>query len=150
MKLTLKEYHIKKTKAYLKENSLILFFSGINKNSNDWIYTEQRLKTMNFNYYKVLNSTTSKTLKNSIYNNFKAIIHGPTFMMKPADKKTFSISLVLKNFEDLSFVMLCLKLNNKIYSTEQSKDVYSLNYYESKLLFSQYIETNLKVIFLSK
>jgi hypothetical protein len=69
MKFTTKEYKITKTKSYIQTSNLFFFFNGINRNSNDWIIIEQKLKNINFEYYKIFNKTSKKTLENSIYKN---------------------------------------------------------------------------------
>jgi hypothetical protein len=55
----------------------------------------------------------------------------------------------IDNFELLLFTLLAIKLNNKVYSTSQVKNTFSLNYKDNKLLFYQFGLTNMK-IFLKK
>jgi hypothetical protein len=145
MKFNLKNYKTAKTKKYIKVTNLFFFFSGVNRNSNDWIMTEQDLKKINFSYYKVFNKTATKTLKNSIYNNIKPIINGITFFIKPASiPKQLTKEVILDNFEPLLFMILAVKFNNKIYSITQLKKTNSLDYYENKLLICQFGTTQLK------
>jgi hypothetical protein len=145
MKFTLKSYKTSKTKKYLKTSNLFFFFSGVNRNSDDWVAAEQGLKNINFSYYKVFNKTASKTLKGSIYNNITPIINGITFFVKPTKtSKQLSKEIVLNHFEPLLFVILAIKFNNKIYSVANLKSMNSLNYYENKLVMYQFGITNLK------
>jgi hypothetical protein len=145
MKFNLKNYKTAKTKKYIKVTNLFFFFSGVNRNSDDWIMTEQDLKKINFSYYKVFNKTATKTLKNSIYNNIKPIINGITFFIKPASiPKQLTKEVILDNFEPLLFMILAVKFNNKIYSITQLKKTNSLDYYENKLLICQFGTTQLK------
>jgi hypothetical protein len=146
VKFTLKRYKTSKTEKYLRTNSLFFFFSGVNRNSDDWIVAEQGLKDINFSYYKVFNKTASKTLKGSIYNNITPVINGITFFIKPSlTSKTLSKEVVLTNFKPLLFLILAVKFNNKIYSVAQLKSMNSLNYCENKLLMYQFGITNLKL-----
>lgn len=145
MKFTLKSYKTSKTEKYLKTNNFF-FFSGVNRNSDDWIIAEQGLKDINFSYYKVFNKTASKTLKNSVYNNVTPIINGITFFIKPSlTSKTLSKGVILTNFKPLLFLILAIKFNNKVYSVTQLKNMHSLNYRENKLLTYQFGITNLKL-----
>jgi len=148
MKFTFKEYKTLKTKKYLKDNKLFFFFNGINQNSRNWIKTEQGLKNINFNYYKIFNKTSTKIFENSIFQNSKPIISGITFFIKPSENNSLVSKKNLLNLD--MFIFLGLKMNNKIYSPNQIKQIYSLNYYDSKLLLYQFTLTTIKSNFLIK
>jgi hypothetical protein len=143
MEFTSKNYKIIKTKNYIKKNNLFFFFGGVNRNSNDWILVEQDLKNIHFNYYKIFNRTTKKTLSNSIYKIIKPAINGITFLIKPKTKQ-MSKQVLMASFEPLLFNMLAIKLNNKIYQITQLKNNYSLIYKDNKILTFQFGVTNLK------
>jgi hypothetical protein len=99
-----KRYKIIKTKNYLKNNNLFLFFSGINQNSTDWIKIEQKLKNLNLNYYKIFNRTSTQILKNSIFINTEPTINGITFFIKPANSNTTISKKKISNIETLFFL----------------------------------------------
>lgn len=145
MELNSKEYNTLKTRNYLKVTELIFFFNGVTKKASEWIKTEQSLKSMNFNYYKVLNKTTKYTLKNSLLNNASPLVNGTTFFIKPIKSKQLSKQALLSKMEPLQFTLLGIKLNNKIYSANIIKLTNLLNYLENKLSFYQFNNTNLKV-----
>ena len=142
MKFTSKDYKILKVKTYLKTNTLFFFFSGINQNSSNWIKTEQELKNINLNYYKVFNKTSTKTFKNSIYKNTEPTITSNTFFIKPTTNKKLLTKKRLLNIE--TFVFLAIKINNKVYSLNQLKYINSFKYYENILLLYQFGITNIK------
>jgi len=142
MKFTSKYYKTTKTKNYLKTNNLFFFFSGINQNSSNWIKTEQGLKNINFDYYKVFNKISTKAFKNSIYKNIEPTINSTTFFIKPTFNNVSLSKKVLLNLEP--FVFLTAKMNNKIYSFEQIKHVNSLDYQSNKLLLYQFCVTGIK------
>lgn len=147
MKFTAKEYNIKKTKKYFHSNNLFIFFNGVNLNSNDWILIEQKLKKINFAYYKIFNKTSKKTLQTSIHLNITALINGITFLLKPiSHSKELTKETLLNNFEPLMFTFLSVKLNNKMYSKDQFKNIFSFNYKENKLLFFQFGIANMKLL----
>lgn len=148
MKITTKEYTIIKTKNYIKKNRLFFFFNGINRNSNDLVLVEQNLQKINLNCYKVYNKTSKKTLSTSVYFNMSALINGITFLLKPiSSKKEISKRKLIVDFDLLNYTLLAFNLNNRIYSKTQLKNVVSLNYKESKLLFFQFSVTNLKTVY---
>lgn len=145
MRLSVKDYKILKIRKYFKTNHLFFFVNGISRDSLDWLLTEQGLKTIEFNYYKVLNRTTIKTLNISIYTNLKFIIKGSTFLIKPELNKHFSKQTLFNTFNHLFFTLLIIKFNSKIYPASSLKNTYSLEYKETKLLFYQFNLTHLKV-----
>ena len=106
MKLSVKDYKIVKIKTYFKANHLFFFFNVIIRNSLDWLLIEQGLKTVGFNYYKVLNRTTIKTFNTSIYANNKSAITGSTFLIKPKPKKYFLKQAILNTFNQFFFELL--------------------------------------------
>ena len=146
MKFSAKDYATSKTKKYIKTNSLFFFFHGVNQNYKDWLITEQNLKSINFSYYKVFNKKTNEALKNSIFKTIQSIIKSITFLIKPIYKcKQISKKTLLNNFEPLLFVMLIIKLNNKIYKINQIKTINSFNYDKNKLILFQFNVSNSKI-----
>jgi hypothetical protein len=151
MQFTSKEYKILKTKNYIKENKIFFFFNSINRNSNDSIIVEQNLKKLNFDSYKIYNKTSKKTLKASTYKNSTELVNSITLLIKPMFTN-FEIkkSTLLQSFEPLLFSLLAIKVNNKIYSKNQLKEIFLLNYKDIKLLFFQFGITNSKLNFKTK
>lgn len=145
MKFDAKSYKINKTKNYIKTNNILFFFNGVNKNSKDWIHTEQNLKKINFKFYKVFNKTTKKTLNDSIYNKISSTVNGITFFIKPeTNTKNLLKTTITKDLRLLLFILLAIKLNNKLYSASQLSKSNSLNYLDNKLLMYQFGVVHLK------
>jgi len=145
VKFTAKNYKINKAKNYIKTNNILFFFNGVNKNSNDWIHTEQNLKKINFQYYKVFNKTTQKTLSNSIYNKTNNTVNGITFFIKPeTTTKNLLKNNIVKDLKLLLFILLAVKLNNKLYSATQLNKNNSFHYADNKLLMYQFGIVHLK------
>lgn len=142
MKLKPKDYKKTKTENYLKTNNLFFFFSGINQESKHWIKTEQELKSINFNYHKIFNKTSTKTFKNSIYKNVNPTINSTTFFIEPKFSNVLLSKKILLNLE--TFIFLAIKMNNKIYSFDQIKQINSLDYCNNKLMLYQFCLTNIK------
>jgi len=146
MEITSKKYNEIKTKNYIKTN-LFFLFNGLNRNSNDWILIEQNLKKINFKYYKIFNKISKLSIKKSIYRNYTITLNGITFIILPIKINKQLKHIELNKLELLLFNLLAIKVNNKIYSSIQLKDLNCLNYYENKLLLYQYGVTNLKFNF---
>ena len=145
MKFTAKNYKINKAKNYIKTSNILFFFNGVNKNSNDWIHTEQNLKKINFQYYKVFNKTTKKTFSDSIYNKANNTINGITYFIKPeTTTKNLLKNTIVKDLKLLLFILLAVKLNNKLYSANQLNKNNSFNYVDNKLLKYQFGIVHLK------
>lgn len=146
MYLYSKQYKLLKTKQYLKNNKLIFFFYSINRKSSEWMLVEQNLKKLKFNYYKVFNQTTKKTLNNSIYKNITFVIKGVTFLIKPIDNKTEITKQIITFQLKLSlFTLFTINLNNKIYAINHLKNTFCLNYKNNSLLFYHFKLTVLKM-----
>jgi hypothetical protein len=146
MKLNSKVYKTNKTKNIIKTKSLFFFFNGTNRNAADWITTEREIKNIYFQYYKIFNKIASKIFYNSTFRNFKSVINGITFFIRPSSKNiVIKKHILLNNFESLLFKLTAIKLNNKIYSVKQLNKTYSINYKDSKLLLYQFGIVNLKM-----
>lgn len=147
MDLTTKKFKIEKTKNLIKHNNLFIFLNGINRNSNDWILIEQELEKINFNYYKIFNKTSKKTLNNSIFLNTSSLINSMTFLLKPlVAEQEINKNILLNKIETLIFSLLAVKVNNKIYSKTKLKNLVTLNYKNNKLLLYKFLISNTKVI----
>lgn len=148
MEFSSKEYHIKKTRDYVTKKNLFFFFNGVNKKSNDWINVEQELQKLSFSYYKILNKISKKTLNESIYLNVSSLINSVTFIIQPerTGGKEITKQMLLKSFEPLGFILLAVKVNNKVYSNKQLLDILSFKYEENKLFFFQFSVTNIKIV----
>ena len=143
MRLNFKNYKIIKTRDYIKKENIYFFFNGISKNSNNWIVTEQSLKTVNFNYYKIFNQMSRKILNKSIYKTIKWIVNSLTFLIKTKVNKLFKQALIT-NLKSILFNLLAIKINNKIYQIIQLKKNYSLAYQNNKRLVFQFKITSLR------
>lgn len=144
MKFNLKEYQNKKIKQYLKSNSLILFSINANQNSQRWVDIEQELQKLKYNYYKSYNNTTKKIIKYSICMNVANIIASTFFFLKPVTSKTRVDNKIFQLLNTNLFTLLAIKLNNKIYTIAQSKNIISLNYRKKASILYQFLFTSMK------
>lgn len=126
MEFELKTYKVLKIKYYLKKNKLFFFYITTSLDLQNWLPVEQTLKKSSLNYYRLSNTLAIKTIKASIYINFKHFIHSLTMLVNPRP----TTPLKLKNLVNLEKVLtlLSIKLNNKIYSISQLENLIFLNY----------------------
>ena len=131
-------------KKYFKNNNFFFLFHSAKLNLNQWTITEQNLKKLKLNYYKTLNGTTLKTLKNSIFRNVSSVISSFVVFIDPKFKTTeFDLDLLTKTLKS-SFSLISLKLNNKIYSPAQLKGVKSLSYKKNMFNLHKSLDRHLK------
>jgi hypothetical protein len=148
MDFNLKKYRILKTKKQLKNSELIFIFHSAKIKANKWITVEKQLKKLKLKYNQIYNKTTAKTLKNSIYKNMNQLISSVILLVTTAYKSTHvNIKVLNKELESL-FVLLFLKLNNKIYTQTQFKKLDSLSYKQTVLKFNTSLEKCLKTSYI--
>ena len=144
MDFNLKKYRVLKVKKELKKSELILFFNSAKIKSNKWIAIEKQLKKLKLKYHQIFNNTTLKTIENSIYTNINRIVSGIILLIKPVYKSTTIELKSLKKDLGPLYVLLFLKLNNKIYNTAQLKNLNSLTYKKTVFNFHSNLEKCLK------
>src|SRR5210317_1420194 len=142
MDFSLKTYRRLKIKYYLKTINFFFFFHGASLNNESWIKTEQTLVRNKLKYYRVFNTLMIRTLKCSIFKNLITLLHGPIVLIN-----TDNVELTLKKLKNINPLinLLCLKLNNKIYSRKQIKHIKKLSYIENVSIFHKSMKTLIKM-----
>lgn len=142
MDFSLKTYRRLKIKYYLKTINFFFFFHGASLNNESWIKTEQTLVSNKLKYYRVFNTLMIRTLKCSIFKNLTTLLHGPIVLIN-----TDNVELTLKKLKNINPLinLLCLKLNNKIYSRKQIKNIKKLSYIENVSIFHKSMKTLIKM-----
>lgn len=148
MDFNLKNYQIVKLKKYFKNNDFFLVFQSAKLSLTKWAHTEQNLKKLKLNYYKPLNRTTVKALQSSVYKNFSSVIGGFILLIN-TDSKVSKLNLesIIKNLRP-SFSLVSVKLNNKIYSLLQLKDLKDLSYKKNVFNLHRTLDKHLKTTYL--
>jgi len=139
-----KNYQRIKIKNCLKAYSLLIITNGINQDYKNQTLTKQEFKKLKITYYKIYNKLTTKILKNSKFKNITQLIYSPIFFILPK-QNDFNIS-ILNYLETLLFLIVGIKLNQKIYSSVQIKNLKSLNYKNEITILYQFLLINLKLI----
>lgn len=124
----LKKYRVLKIKNSFKNSNLLFFYNSSKIESNKWMLKEQQLKKAKLKYNQIYNGTAMKTINNSIYSNLNQIISNVIVFTKPAFKSSVLQLKTTKNSLEPSFILLFLKLNNKIYTLPQFKNIFVFNY----------------------
>lgn len=142
-----RDYQFLKIKQHLK-NKFLLFSNGANKTSQDWLVVEQTLSNANLKYYKIYNKIASKVLKNSIYKNIGQMIKGTFFFLKLSETSLqLNKQKLFDSLKSVLFTLLSIKLNNKVYSITQIKNIKSLKYKNNMALLYQFFLVNLKYVY---
>ena len=139
-----KNYQNLKIKHYIKKSSLLLLANSIHRNSKNQVIVKQELKKLKLNYYKTYNKLTIKIFKNSSYKNITKLIYSPVFFLI-SKQKHVNLSTI-KYLENVSFSILGIKLNKKIYSITQIRNLQSYNYNNGISVLYQFLSINLKKI----
>lgn len=142
----IKTYKTKKTKNYIKKNRLVFFFNGVNKKHTKWVKTEQILKSINLNYFKIFNNALLIGIKTSIYCNINSSISNSIILIRTNQPENNLLKrIIFDKLETLMFLIITIKLNNKIYSKIQLKQITNLNYYDNTLILFRFFNVNLKI-----
>lgn len=98
-------------------------------------------------YYKIINKIILKRFKNSIYKNFDALIGGVILIVAPNTKQLEQFKNI-KNTLQINFRLLCLKLNNKIYSINEIKTFSDFSYKKNIFFLYQSLEKYSKISYI--
>lgn len=143
-----KDYQSVKLKKLFKTNDFFFLFHSAKLDLNQWVQTEQNLKKLKLRYSKILNGTTLKLFKSSIYQNLSSVICGFILFIHPCFKTTkLGLNPIKKNLKP-SFELIAVKLDNKIYSTSQLKGLNSLSYRTNVLNLYKSFDRHLKTSYL--
>ena len=145
MDYNLKKYQILKLKKYFKNNNFFFILHSSKINSKEWIQIEQKIKKLKLKYYKIFNGTASKIIDNSIYANYTQVISSLIVFIKPTFKSTeIKLKILEKELKSL-FILLSVKLNNKIYFISQVSSINSFSYKQNVFDLYKVLEKSLKV-----
>ncbi len=154
MQFNFKNHQASKTKKYIVKNNIILFSNGANQSSSNWRLTEQELYKLNLNYHKIYNNAAIKVIKNTIFKNSQQIVNSTFFFLTLKQNNSIKLllnkSLIFKSLQNIKFTLCSMKLNDKIYSIPQLKNIYSLKYNISIKMLYQFLVTNLKLSYTFK
>lgn len=131
-------------KHYLKAVNFFFFFQGTSVDSENWIKIEQGFANYELRYYRILNKLMSNTLKSSIFKNLVVLIHGPIILLSSENNNA---KLTFKELESINPLinLLGVRLNNKIYSKKQIKNLKKMSYSDNICIFHKSMKTLTKL-----
>ena len=144
MDFNLKTYKCFKIKYYLREINFFFFFQGTSVDNESWVKIEQSFVNHELKYYRILNKLMINTLKSSILKNVIVLIHGPIILLNNDNNNT---KLTFKELENINPLinLLGFRLNNKIYSKKQIKNLRKMSYLENIYTFHKCMKTFTKL-----
>lgn len=150
MKYNQKQYQIRKTQKYLKNSDFFFIYHSIKLNSKESVKIEQTLKKLKLKQYKILNGIASKTFTTSVFKNYSKLVCGLIIFIKP---EYFESQLLLndlkKELKNL-FLMLSIKLNNKIYFVCQISKIKTLSFKQNIFNLYAVLEKSTKTAYILK
>ena len=138
VKFTIKTYKLSKIKKHFKKSHFFFLYNTITPKNN--IKTTQELKKLDLKYYKLYNTLTRQTLKNSIYQNYQPLINGLVMLVLP--RTTINLN-TLAHLNDI-VTLTGIKINNKIYSTKQINPFIKFEYVKDYTNLVKTIKSSLK------
>jgi hypothetical protein len=143
MNKNLKIHKLKKTELTLKQKDFIFFFQTTNLTSTDKLKIEQEFYKKNVGSYKTHNNSTKIVLQNSIFLNFSGLINSSSCLNFYNNKFIDNNFRNSSNFNSI-MILTAVKINKKIYSTNQLKKLLTINYLKNITLFNKTLKKIVK------
>lgn len=144
MDFDFKSYQIIRCKKYFKRVGCFLILHSSKYDSSKWMRTEQELKKLRLTYYKPLNKAIVWSLNSSIYKNFGSVFSSFVLLISFTYKTTNqNFQQILKELKP-AFVIVGLKLNNRIYSPAQLKGFKEFSYKKNMFNLHRVLDKSLK------
>jgi len=145
MKIALKESKVKKLKKILNTNIFFIICNTSSITSDKFLKLTQGLIKLNLYCYKVNNKLLKRVYKDSIFKNYANSING-SFMLilVKQDCITSNYIVISKELKKYKIEPLGVYFNYKLYSINQLKKLFYLNYERNMELFHISLKTLLK------
>jgi len=144
MKLNFKNFNKNKIINFFKNKPFFFIYQNTNTNCVKWTKTEQKFSKLKLNSSKFKNNLVVLFLNKSIFKNLTPVVNGPIILLDfKQDNKVDLSANQIENLDNL-FFFLSLKLNNKLYSRSQIKNLSTLNYKQNVKIFSNSLKNVLK------
>ena len=145
MKLTLKNYKLKKIKLLIKKKNLLIFCNFIN--TKEFEKLKQKMSKKKLNFFKINSSLMCYLLKNSIYLNLKNLNVGSIMILHFDILKRFS-ELLLDLYNNKLYFFCCV-FNKKLYTLKLFLYLNTLKFVLNIELLYFYLKNYISVTFLS-
>ena len=139
-----KHYKLKLMEYYIKKKRLFFLFDTTDLNNETCLEVEQTFKKSGLKFYKFNNTVVKLLLKKTILKNLKSVINGPLKLVYFKSKKK---KIKITNFQQsrYNFQLYLIKLNHKIYSKLQLKNLNFFNYKTNLFLLKKSLQKSLFV-----
>ena len=150
VKITPKNYHVKKLKILFKEFPLIFIYQTQNIKNKDWVFLGQKLKQSKINQYQVPKSAIIKMFRSSIYKNFDvSMCSNIVIISLNKDVKSAQLEPLIEKL-NTSSVCVAVKLNNQIYTALMIRNIKLISYKQAMLSFVSVLTKYLKTPYIWK
>jgi hypothetical protein len=143
VEFTNRDYQMIKTKNLLTHNKICFFFQNSTEKAYTWLTTEQTVNELNFKYYKVNTLAGRRVFSNSKHRLKKLLISGTTAIVKQHNVYLNYTKFTNEKIAD-TFILIAIKINNTIVSTEQFKSLNICYYTLMMLTIYNYLIANIK------
>lgn len=148
MDFNFKSSKIRKINKFLKKNKSFLLYHATKLDLSLWIKLEQKLKKLKLKYLKIKNSIMTIVFKNSIFKHLNFIFSSFILIIYlNLNESKLKILLIEELFKPL-FILLSIKVQNKMRSIFQLKTINIFSYKNNMLIFQNLLEINLKKIYI--
>lgn len=147
MDFNLKNYKTIKLKTRFTKPKLLILFNSSKPNFKNWAGVEKKLIKLKFECYQIHNKTAIKLLTNSILKHSINLISSLTIFTNPKyNSNKLKIKDIEKHLKPL-FIVLFIKLNNKIYYNTQIKTLNIFSYNKTIKNFYARINQSMKYVY---
>jgi hypothetical protein len=150
MKLTLKNYKLKKIKLQIKKNKLLIFCNFFNAKTKFFLKLKQKMLRKKLKFFNINSSLICYLLKNSIYLNLKNLNFGPVALLYIHKLKFFFelISNVTATNKTKLYFFCCI-FNKKLYNFKFFLSLKTLKFISNIKVFYFYLKKYISIVFLS-
>lgn len=149
MKLKFKQYKTSKLIYYINTAPLFFVFHGVNLKLNNWRLIEQEFVKLKLKGYRLNNTLTKIVLMTTIFKHLNIVLNGPCFFVKLSSFKIQKNLKIKKNLLNIHKLMtfLCLRMNNKLYTSKQFQKISKMHYFNSLQKFKGFLQNLLLGLF---
>ena len=138
-----KQYNYNRTKKLLNNTTMTFILNCDNLKSSDINLLQEVLLQNQVKHYKPKNNLAKKVLKDSVFLNIEFLLKGLVILVQPNKiSNTVGIDIFNPSKLDKSLNLMCLVINNNVYSTNEVKSLNSscykktINSFCTSLLFT--------------
>jgi ribosomal protein L10 len=146
MKIVLKESKVKKLKKILNTNIFFIICNNSSITSDNGLKLTQELLKLNLYCYRINSKLLKRVCRESIFKNYANSVNGSCMLILVKQDHTISNYVVIRNeLKKYKIEILGVYFNYKVYSINQLKKLFYLNYEQNMELFYISLKTLLRM-----